>query len=239
MRLKLEKDHRGLLLRCWNRHYIETAYAVLGLRGPRMEIEFPSDWHEERRAWLRLGCGIVSVAFSFPWARVVPDEGQCSGPTYGFYFFGDALVLEWGKDTGRSSDPKKKKFIYMPWSWQHVRHDYLNADGSLHHPARQGEYDAPEETKERHPYRYWLRSGKLQERIATVNGEEREWRWRLLTRLPWPRFIRRTINVEFSDEVGERTGSWKGGTTGCGWDWKHGESMLDALRRMERERKFT
>lgn len=241
MRFRVEKERRGLLLRCWSSDFRqgEIAYALLGIRGPRAEIEFPSDWHEQRRAWIRLGCGILSIAFSFPWSKIVADEDQCSGPTYGFYFFEDALVLKWGKDTGRSTDRKTSKYIRLPWSWEHIRHDYLNPDGSLHHTSVQGEYSGPEETKQRFLYQYQLDSGEIQKRMATVNGEEREWRWRWLKHLGWPRLIRRTINVEFDGEVGERTGSWKGGTIGCSWDWLHGESMKDALDRMETERKFT
>jgi hypothetical protein len=240
VRTRIEKERGGWLWRLWSSDYRqgEIAYAFFGFRGPRIQIEFPSEWHEHRRAWVSIGLGLVLVCFSFPWRRVVPDHGQCSGPTYGFYFFEDHFVVQWGKSTGRPrSDPKK--FFYLPWSWQHIRHDYLNPDGSLHHRSGPREYDAPAETKESHPYTYVLRNGTVQNRTATINGEEREWRWRWFTWLPWPRQISRVINVSFNDEVGERTGSWKGGTLGCGWEWKHGESMLQALRRMERERKFT
>lgn len=244
MRFRFEKEHRGLLLRCWSSNYRsgEIAYAVLGIRGPCATIEFPSDWHGHRRAWIRLGCGLLTIAFSFPWSKVVPDCGQCSGPTYGFYFFADTLVLKWGKDTGGWLGDHEKKVswtFHMPWSWDHIRHDYLNPDGSLHHSATQGDYSGPEETKQRFLYQYQLNSGEIQKRIATVNGEEREWRWHWLKRWKWPRLIRRTINIEFDGEVGERTGSWKGGTIGCSWDWLKGESMKDALDRMEAERKFT
>jgi len=45
--------------------------------------------------------------------------------------------------------------------------------------------------------------------------------------------------VKFSDEVGERTGSWKGGVIGTGSEMRPGESPEQCLRRMERERKFT
>ena len=241
MKFAIEKERRGLMLRCWGSGYRdgEIAYAVLGLRGPRAEIEFPSDWHEHRRAWIRLGCGILSVAFSFPWKRVVLDEGQCSGPTYGFYFFADTFVWKWGKDTGHSADPKASWHMRLPWSWEHIRRDYLNADGSLHHRSEPREYSGPEETKQKFLYRYQLRSGEIQKRIATVNGEEREWRWRALRRFGWPRKIHRIINVEFDKEIGERSGSWKGGTIGCSWEWRHGESMKAALDRMEADRKFT
>jgi hypothetical protein len=239
MRLKLEKTRDHYLLRCWSSDYRqgEIAYATLGLQGPRLEIEFPSDWHEHKRAWVTIGLGLVKVAFSFPWRKTVPDQGQCSGPTYGFYFFDDHLVLQYGKTTGRRGDPQK--FIYMPWSWTHVRHDYLNPDGTLHHRSSPGEYSAPEETKRVYSYRYKLHNGTIQQRIATVNGEEREWRWLWFSKLPWPSKISRTINVEFNEEVGERTGSWKGGVLGCGWEWKHGDSLEESLLQMERERKFT
>jgi hypothetical protein len=51
--------------------------------------------------------------------------------------------------------------------------------------------------------------------------------------------VRTSIEVGFDDEVGERTGSWKGGTIGCGYDMLPDESAVQCLRRMERERKFT
>lgn len=239
MRFKIERYGRGLLLRFWSSDYRngEIAWVHIGISGPKLQIEFPSDWHEHRRAWVHLGFGLFSLNFSFPWAKTVPDEGQCSGPTYGFYFFCDHLVFQWGESKGRGGDPMK--FIYMPWSWEHVRHDYLNPDGSLHHRAGKADYYAPEETKQRWTYDYFLSSGEVQNRTATINGEEREWRWRWFQWLPWPRLIQRTIHVEFNAEVGERTGSWKGGTLGCSWEWKKGERMLAALRRMERERIFT
>jgi hypothetical protein len=44
--------------------------------------------------------------------------------------------------------------------------------------------------------------------------------------------------IEFNDEVGERTGSWKGGTLGCGYNLLPNETPLECLRRMEKERKF-
>jgi hypothetical protein len=123
--------------------------------------------------------------------------------------------------------------------FRHVRHEWLRPDGSVFRAPAPMEYDVPEEITETHPYTYTLKSGKVQERTATINGDEREWRWRWLgVTWPWPRRVSRMIDVKFSDEVGERTGSWKGGVVGTSHEWRHGETMLDALRRMERERKF-
>lgn len=237
MRVRLEKERRGALLRIWNRAHCEFAYVAFRLSGPELAIEFPSDWHEHRRVWIRFGIIVAKIAFSLPWPTTVPDEGQCQGPQYGFNYHSDALWLYYGKTKGTRGDPVT--VIHMPWDWKHVRHDYLNPDGSLHHAAQAHEYTAPAETKLIFPYTYVLRSGEAQHRIATVYGEEREWRWRWFTRFPWPRIIRRSINVTFSEEVGERSGSWKGGVIGTGHDWRHGESMNAALRRMEREQEFT
>jgi hypothetical protein len=50
--------------------------------------------------------------------------------------------------------------------------------------------------------------------------------------------VQRTISVDFSDEVGERSGSWKGGCTGCAYEMKPDETPWQTLMRMERERKF-
>lgn len=88
------------------------------------------------------------------------------------------------------------------------------------------------------PYTYVLESGEVQNRIATVSKRRHVLARRWLHRIGWPKWIKESIDVEFSDEVGERTGSWKGGTIGCGYDLRPGETMLDSLRRMERERKL-
>ncbi len=214
MRIRAEKERDGWLVRAFDRKHGEIAYALIALRGLQAEVEFPSDWHEDRRGWVRLGFGFARLAFSFPWARVVPDEFQCSGPTYGFVFFEDGLHLRYGKCKGMRDDPIK--IVQMPWGWRHRAHEHLG--------------DA-----ESHPYTYTLRSGEVQQRIATITPECRTWTrpW-----LPWKR-VSHSIWIEFDQEVGERSGSWKGGVTGCGYPMKAGEMPLQALRRMEAERKFT
>ena len=211
LRVLAEREYKGWLIRLFNGP--EIAYLVLGIRGLKAEIEFPSDWHEERRAWVRLGFGLFTLAFSFPWRWVVPDEYQCSGPTYGFSFFMDGLHLHWGKCKGKRTDPMK--VIQMPWGWRHRKHEILGQPES-------------------HPYTYLLRSGEVQERIATIKPEKRLWL------RPWLPFRResRYIDIEFNGEVGERSGSWKGGCIGCSFDMLAGESPLDALRRMELSLKF-
>lgn len=219
MRLRLEREYDSLLLRFFARYRGgkpsagEIAYVKFGINGLAAEIEFPSDWHEQRRAWVRIGLGLVRIGFSFPWSQVVPDEDQCSGPTYGFVFFGDGLHLHYGKCRGTRGDPMK--ILPMPWQWRHREHKVLGE------PVN-------------YAYRYELRSGEVQERIAAVKVETRLWTrpW-----LPWRR-LSKSIDVTFNGEVGERSGSWKGGCIGCGYEMKRGETAVQTLRRMERERTF-
>lgn len=215
MRLRIERERRKIVIYLRNNRYVELAWATLGIHGLEAEIEFPSDWHEQARGWVRLGFGIGSLNVSFPWSKTVPDEGQCSGPRYGFQFYEDLLWIRWGKSTGHfKTDPCKA--IYMPWAWKHRKHEILSAE-------------------EVHDYAYTLRNGEVQKRKATITSERRTWTrfW-----LPFKR-VNTSIEVTFSDEVGERSGSWKGGVIGCGYEMKRGETPLQTLRRMEVERRFT
>lgn len=85
------------------------------------------------------------------------------------------------------------------------------------------------------PYRYVLKSGEVQNRTATCHIVRHTWGRR------WFPFLQRSetaVSVDFDGEVGEGTGSWKGGTTGCGYTMLPGETVEQTLRRMERERKF-
>lgn len=212
-RVRAERDFQSYLIRFFTDRCSEVAYVKLGVSGFKAEIEFPSDWHENRMGWVRLGFGLFKVCFAFPWSKTVPDDGQCSGPTYGFNFFGDALHMHWGKSHGKRDDPFT--IIKMPWQWRHREHKVLS-------------------DRESYPYHYTLRSGVVQARTATILEESRLW-----TR-PWLPFKRlsRSIDITFSDEVGERSGSWKGGCIGCSYPMIEGESALATLRRMEAERKF-
>lgn len=213
IRVRGERDFQSYLIRFFMGGWSEVAYIKLGVSGLQAEIEFPSDWHEQRMGWVRMGFGLFKVCFAFPWNKTVPDDGQCSGPTYGFHLFGNGLHLHWGKKHGKRSDPFT--IVKMPWQWRHREHKVLTEPAS-------------------YPYTYTLRSGQVQERTATITEETRLW-----TR-PWLPYRRlsRDISITFSDEVGERSGSWKGGCIGCGYPMLEGETPLTALRRMEAERKF-
>lgn len=87
-------------------------------------------------------------------------------------------------------------------------------------------------------YRYVRKNGEVQERKATVYVDRMVWRMKWWPILPFCK-SRTCINIRFNEEIGEGTGSWKGGCTGCGYEMLFGETPLECLQRMERERKFS
>jgi hypothetical protein len=181
---------------------------------------------------LHVHLGWPNIFFRLPFLNRWHHEPHEGMESWGVSIHARDAHLNWGRYC---------KIVHFPWEWSHVRHDVFDKDEKRR--TWKPTWSEPKEDDGRHveywPYRYRLRSGEIQERNATIYGEEREWRWLWFRWLPWPRKISRSINVEFDHEVGERTGSWKGGCVGCSYEWRKGETMLTALRRMEAERKFT
>lgn len=150
------------------------------------------------------------------------------------YFDDRYISLGWGN---------KSKLIHFPWAYDNARWYQGRRDGDfdlVDHCFYRSEEMPPMYYRETFPYRYVLKNGEVQERTAIVDIHRITWCWRSwpFNRLYWPKKVLTSINVNFSDEVGEKTGSWKGGVTGCGYELKPGESPEVCLRRMESERTF-
>ena len=212
-------------------------------------IHLTFDKYDDDQIQFSLGCGLFVFWLGLGnvnW-KWIPEnrESEIAYHNSCLWIFPWRNSNEWCR-----SDPwwKRGLVFHMPWDWEHVRHEVLNSEGKLVKPAEKWEViDGKMKDNENYiderqywmqPYKYTLESSEVQDRIATIFVDEREWRWRWFTWLPWPRKISRGIEVTFDQEVGERTGSWKGGCTGCSYDIKKNEHPVDCLRRMEKERKF-
>jgi len=155
-----------------------------------------------------------------------------------------AIFIYFGvKETSRNNYSSRVKILWMPWDWGPcVRRQIVNNDGVLVDEI--SDYQPPyRDNRKIHtaPYTYTRNNGDIQNRIATFTEGEMEWRWRITHKLPFrigPKKVSRSIWVSFDNEIGEKTGSWKGGCTGCGYEMLSFEKPLDTLRRMEAERKF-
>lgn len=169
---------------------------------------------------------LIALPFMDRWHRFPKEMLE----SWGVYYSDSAVVFCWG---GRS------KFVYMPWMWDHCLAEVRKPDGTWVKQVNSWDGLPPDgrEVKE-FPYRYTCNSGEVQNVIATVHVKRRTWKWRWFKWLPFPRLVRQSIDVAFSDEVGDARGSWKGGCIGCGWDMRPGETMEQTLRRMELERRF-
>lgn len=149
------------------------------------------------------------------------DEPQWS--VYANSEFG--LLLHWARH--RAS-------FDWPWTWHTLAYQKMMVNGAWCSVS-----DNDDSTYfESYPYTYTLRSGEVQHRIAKVSKRRHVLTWRAFKALGWPRWIKESIDIEFDGEVGERSGSWKGGCIGCSYSQLPTETIGATLRRMERERKF-
>lgn len=170
----------------------------------------------------------VPLLFLDRWAREPHEIMESWGVSYA----DKSLHLNWGS---------RYKIFWMPWLREGVQHDVLREDGTWAKRTYSWDGEPDRRHVTSHPYRYVLRDGTVQDRTATVHVERSRYVWRCVRKMPlfWPLFAwKYYLEVQFSDEVGERSGSWKGGCVGCGYEMKPGETALDTLRRMERERVF-
>lgn len=189
---------------------------------------------DERRFSLNVHLFWVNVWVSLPflsrWAWEPEEMMEAWGATYTGEPWG--LHLRWGART---------KIVYMPWrDWVFIAHEVRRADDTWVPYVGSWERDKEPDGRatEQHPYRYLTRSGEKQEVTATIHAERWTHRLRWLRHTRLFQRVRYSINVEFSDEVGERRGSWKGGVIGCGYDLLPDETPVECLRRMESERRF-
>lgn len=207
------------------------------------------EWIEFYKGWdFRFQFGPASyfdnrwhISLCFIWGKlyinfpIYSKWDECDPPQYGFYYYSRAFWICTGK--------KVKKYS-MPYDQDWVRTSCLLKDGTWEHETKGNNKDFYDEKwkgiiwSETYPYTYTLKSGEVQNRTATLRVEEREWRQKWLK---WTTLFsrkNRSINIDFNDEVGEKTGSWKGGTTGCSYSMRDGELPEQTLRRMEKDRKF-
>lgn len=165
--------------------------------------------------------------------RVEPREIM---DKWGIDFYPDEAYLAIGYG-------EKRWTFNMPWQYGYCVHYQGRRDGTFDRTEKHYFFSDPipdEYFRETYDYTYVLENGTVQNRKATVQVERRTWCWIgwPFRWMYWPNKVSTCIDVHFDGEVGERTGSWKGGTIGCGYELLPTETPEQCLRRMEKERKF-
>lgn len=161
---------------------------------------------------------------------------------FGFSAVEGALHWHYGPQTHDSVTTKSKCWFY-PWREQrHIRHSLYDLAGE--HFADLPEWgfrhkngwEVKNALEAACPVaRFEFQDFDGEKIIVTCRIEEREWKrgvdlfkWlALVTR----NSIRRSLDLQFSSEVGKRKGSWKGGTIGHSVDMLPGELHEAAFRR--------
>jgi hypothetical protein len=160
----------------------------------------------------------------------------------GFSIFEGLLIVRFGRQSDDSRTDRNWSW-FLPWTqWRHVRQSWYGLQGELLHTLPDTEarlrsrFERQQQFTEITPkvtYRFIDFDGEEIE--ATTHIEEREWRkgtgW--FRWLSWfvPPQVRRTLELQFSAEVGPKKGSWKGGTIGHSIEMRAGESHQAAFER--------
>lgn len=189
-----------------------------------------SEWRLSLKfLWFSLN---VHLCFSKKEFREWEDSNE-----YGYSILDGTLVIQIGRKRWSTRLP----FVTTVF----VRHELLNPDQSFKwaHPKVQSFsrelMDEQEKIKESisevHPYQYILNSGEVQKRNATVYFSKD------LRRAKWTPFIKSQVymSYSFNDEVGEGTGSYKGGVMGGSIKAQPNENLEQCVRRLEATVKFS
>lgn len=128
---------------------------------------------------------------------------------WGVKYLDHSLHVNWGHRTW---------FINMPWEWVFDEEVRLASNIT---------YD----------YTYIKENGDLQTTTAIFDVTHHACVWRVSSwlGLPLPKRSHRYIDVTFSDPIGEKVDTWKGGVTATSFPMKPDESPLQAIIRMEKE----
>jgi hypothetical protein len=168
---------------------------------------------------------------------------------YGFSTLDNVLHLCFGPQTHDSETTKSKCWSY-PWTdHKCIRHSLYDLDGE--HFATLPEWGF----KHKHGWtvrnaieaicptnKFEFKDFDGEQITATCKIEEREWqRGRSIFRLLFigRNLVRRSLDLQFSREVGKRKGSWKGGTVGHSIEMLAGETAEAAFRRYCVQEKLT
>lgn len=181
-----------------------------------------------------------------PWRRWVDlrDKEWANGDgywdehprEYGFTLSDGHLHIKLGAQTMDSSTTQDWG-CFLPWTqWRQIANRIYNADGSLAGDVNRLPWDERTKIIEgASKVAFWIDDFDNERIKVTTYIEDGEWRlgtgwFRWLGYLRTKR-VRRSLDLNFSNEVGPEKGSWKGGMLGTGITMLPGEDHEQAFRR--------
>jgi hypothetical protein len=203
------------------------------------DISFEICGYFDNRPRINLDLIFFNLTFILPFRNKWTDE--CDSPKWGVAIHHNTLWIYKG---GKGNMKGGSKW----WTWhipfitkEWVRTSVLLKDDTWAHETKgnRKEFWRDEWKEKQKSWTYNYTDSYDGEVIpTTIYVDEREWRPK---GLQWTKLfatIHKTIDIHFSKECGKRKGSWKGGTTGCGYELLPNETPIECLQRMEKERKF-
>lgn len=166
---------------------------------------------------------------------------------YAAYLYENHLNVLYGVQTD-DSETEQRWSAFLPWNdWRHVRLSLYDRDGKKFWEQirdddkegssfKDGSYEKQKDAESKCPKRVFAFKDFDGEEIEVITMViEREWlrgrgsfRWVSFFRKP---MISRRLDLAFKKEVGQRKGSWKGGTLGHSAEISEGETHESAFRK--------
>jgi len=154
---------------------------------------------------------------------------------YGISYHDGFLHVFLGAQTNESVTTKSW-CKHLPWTeWRHVRHSFYDAEGN-HWWTAGKDWNECYEMEQKCPYLSFQFEDYDGEVItAKTHIEEREWKfgsgWFKWLSFFIKNMVVRSLDIDFSSEVGPEKGSWKGGTVGHSIEMLPNELHEDAFKR--------
>lgn len=224
----------------WSDYYHGVSFKISGLS--------PDMYEDESNPLICVTLGHVFIQMKIPnWLKPNHSYGFQSFDGYLHCFFGSekhqfSWQLPWSwqitrvdllKPDGSVLIHNDRKTVQRPHRVPGVKTVYWNDVFNLEsfNPPKLGMSTADTDSPigEVYPFKWVLKDGTIQETKVMLLGIEREWRWKWFQRLPFPRLINRSVEINFQHEVGEKAGSWKGGLMGTSCPLQKGEPMCVAF----------
>lgn len=218
-----------------NQHELGEWY--VGWKSKGFCLKYTNHGYEDRNAQLNITLFGWHFLIRLPW-KCSEDEQWNEEKDYGIYTFEDSIYFRWGHKT-KSWDIPFKSFGSA------VRWDLYTGPKDLHPKHWNIDDWKPYNKKEMRPEKQattwdyiWIDKYDGKEIPCIFYVEEMEWRRKWLKWTSFGNLIKRSVAVEFSEEVGARKGSWKGGVMGISFKMLPGEHPYECMRRSNIEQNF-
>lgn len=239
MAIKLRKRDRCYYLSTRNKKSYETTDWIVFYFRKHFELTYKVCGYFDNRPEINIALFFFHLTIKLPFRNKWTDE--CDSPRWGIAIHSNTFWVYKGGKGNMNGGTKCWTWSIPFFTKDWIRTSILLKDGTWEHETKRDNknfYEQEWKSKQK-SWEYDYTDSYDGEIIpTTIYVDEREWRPKWLHWTKRFAIVRRSIDVHFSKECGKQKGSWKGGCLGCGYILQPGETPLECLRRMERERNF-